>query len=262
MTLLSPALASLANAVFPASCALCGAESGDVRSLCGDCWREVGFLQPGGCVHCGRPLPGGLPEVDEPCEDCRVARPAWSRGTAVFRYDDTGRKIILSLKHGDRQDLLPMLAGWAARKADFLLREADIVAPIPLHWTRRLKRRTNQAADLCRHLVGGRTHRRLEYAPRLLVRTRSTGNQGGKDRPARIANVEGAFAPGSATAISGRRVLLVDDVMTTGATLNEAAKILRTHGAAGVDILVLALVMRDDAPYMGTPENGENDEAD
>ena len=132
----SRALSFVANTLFPASCALCGAETGDVRALCGQCWREVAFLEPGGCVHCGRPLPGGEPEEDEPCEECRRHPPAWDRGTAVFRYEGAGRKLVLSLKHSDRQDLLPMLSLWAGRKGAALLERADLIAPVPLHWTR------------------------------------------------------------------------------------------------------------------------------
>ena len=150
-----------------------------------------------------------------------------------------------------------MLAGWAARKGRLLLDRADVIAPIPLHWTRRLRRRTNQAADLARHLASNGP----AYAPRLLIRTRATGNQGGKDRAERTANVLGAFAPGPGAAIEGKRVLLIDDVMTTGATLSEAARICRMAGAASVDILVLALVMRDEQTYMRAPEEDEDHEA-
>ena len=251
---LTPALSFLANSLFPASCALCREETGDARALCGTCWKEVAFLEPGGCAHCGRPLPGGTPEVDEPCEDCRQNPPAWDRGTAVFRYEGAGRKLVLALKHSDRQDLLPMLSLWAGRKGADLLETADLIAPVPLHWTRRLKRRTNQAADLARHLA----RQGPTYAPRLLIRTRSTGDQGGKDRDARRANVAGAFAPGPRAHLSGKRVLLIDDVMTTGATLGEAARVCRAAGATQVDILVLALVTRDDDAYIPEPTNGED----
>jgi predicted amidophosphoribosyltransferase len=257
MVVLRPALSRIADILFPATCALCREETGDARALCGQCWREVAFLESGGCTHCGRPLPGLTADEDEPCEECRRHPPTWDRGTAVFCYEGGGRKMILALKHADRQDLLPMLAGWAARKGRFLLERADVIAPVPLHWTRRLKRRTNQAADLARHLAGAGP----AYVPRLLIRTRATGNQGGKDRAARTANVLGAFAPGPGAAIAGKRVLLVDDVMTTGATLSEAAHVCRAAGAHHVDVLVLALVMRDEHAYMRALNKDEDHEA-
>ena len=258
MLALSPILTRLTDTLFPASCAVCRAETGTAQALCADCWRQVAFLEPGGCTHCGRPLTGPAPDpmdplrpAHEPCEDCRAHPPAWDRGTAVFRYQETGRKLILALKHGDRQDLLPMLAGWAARKGAFLLDRADVIAPVPLHWSRRVKRRTNQAADIARHLSRRIAHDAPEFEPRLLIRNRSTGSQGGKDRDQRVANVAGAFALGPNTAIAGKSVLLIDDVMTTGATLNGAAKTCLQAGAARVDILVLALVTHDDDAYIG-----------
>ena len=247
------ALGRLSDLMFPAACALCHAETGSPQALCADCWRDVAFLDPGGCVHCGRPLPG-TPDEPEPCEPCRRHPPVWDRGTAVFRYHGAGRQIVLKLKHADRHDLLPMLAGWAARKGADLLDRADLIAPVPLHWRRRLARRTNQAADLARRLARGGP----AFAPRLLLRTQDTGNQGGKNRDQRIANVAGAFAPGPGAQIVGRHVLLIDDVMTTGATLNAAAQTCRLAGAAQVDILVLALVTGDEDAYIGAPMDGES----
>jgi len=154
-----------------------------------------------------------------------------------------------------------MLATWAARAGGALIADADLVVPVPLHWTRRLARRANQSAELARRLVRD-ARPGPAFAPRLLVRTRRTASQDGRDRAERMANVAGAIRPGPGPDPAGRRVLLVDDVMTTGATLNEAARVCREAGAAAVDILVLALVMRDESAYMRAPVEDERDEAD
>ncbi|MEM6663413.1 MAG: ComF family protein [Pseudomonadota bacterium] len=167
----------------------------------------------------------------------------------MFSYEGAGRKLILALKHGDRSDLAPILGGWAMRAARDLVDGAEIIAPIPLHWTRRLKRRRNQSADIARWLAG-KAGPRAKYMPRLLQRTRQTSSQDGKDRAARVANVQGAMKLARPTDVARKRVLIVDDVMTTGATLNEAARLCRDAGAADVCILVLALVIRDDSYYM------------
>ncbi|MEM7669178.1 MAG: phosphoribosyltransferase family protein [Pseudomonadota bacterium] len=177
----------------------------------------------------------------------------WDRGRAAFQYDGTGRRLILSLKHGDRLDLAPLLAGWMARAAEPLLADADLIIPIPLHWTRRIKRRYNQSAELARQLCavsGGRDR----FAPDFLYRSRRTATQDGRDRDARIANVAAAIKPNPArkTRLVGRKVLLVDDVMTTGATLDAAADACLDAGASSVDVVVSALVNFDPAPYVAS----------
>ena len=164
----------------------------------------------------------------------------------------------MGLKHGDRQDLVPLLGAWMMRAGRKLINEADLIAPIPLHWTRRLKRRGNQAAELTRWIS---RHASVRHAPRLLIRTRKTGSQDGKNRAERVENLEGALVRGPGPDARGKRILLVDDVLTTGATLNAATRICRTLGARSVDILVLALVDRSAAPYIASSEKDEIHEA-
>jgi ComF family protein len=253
---LAPPLRALADALFPPACPACQAETSSPASLCAGCWADTRFLSGRGCAACGRDVPGlSRPEPDFLCDSCQAHPPLWDRGAAVFAYEGAGRRLVLALKHGDRLDMAPMLGGWLARVGRRLVAEADLVAPVPMHWTRRLRRRFNQSEELARALARA-AGRPEAVAPRLLRRLRRTPSQDGRDRQRRAENLRGAIglAPGAASRLAGRRVLLVDDVLTTGATFNACAAACREAGAAGVDILVLALVSFDELPYLRTAE--------
>jgi ComF family protein len=171
-----------------------------------------------------------------------------------MRYDDGSRPLLLGFKHGDRTEAAAPYAAWMARGGRELLAAAEVVAPVPLHWRRLFSRRYNQAALLARALArveslanGGLTDGGLVEVPDLLLRRRATPSQGRLTRSERQRNVAGAFAvnPRRAALLQGRRLLLVDDVMTTGATVAACSRAALKAGAAAVDVLVLARALRD-----------------
>jgi ComF family protein len=213
------------------------------RGLSAEAWGRVRFIAEPFCDGCGAPL-----EYDTGvrCAMC-LARPrAFARARAACIYDDASRDLILQFKHADRTDLSGLFATWVGRAAADLLAEADAVAPVPLHPIRLLARRFNQAAEFARPLA--RRHG-LVFLPEALKRVRRTESQAGKSGSGRRRNVAGAFVspPGQRRKIEGRRILIIDDVLTTGATAEACAKALLRAGASAVDLAVIARV-RESAP--------------
>ena len=234
--------AFLLDAILPPRCLKCGGIVADPGSLCGRCWPELRFLGAPCCACCGFPFEFDMGE-NALCAACSAQRPRYDRARAALAYDDGSRDLILRFKHADRIDGAATFAGWMARAGAALVDSADVIAPVPLHRWRLVRRRYNQAAILANAI--GRLRGKL-VVPDLLVRHRATPSQGHLGRSQRHRNVAGAFAlhPGRAQVAAGARILLVDDVLTTGATAEACARALHNAGAKAVDLLVLARVVR------------------
>lgn len=228
--------------VYPPSCIACRRAVAGDAGLCGACWRAVRFIERPFCERLGVPFPQDFgPGLLSP--EAAAHPPAYGRARAVAHYDDgPARKLVHALKYGDRLELAGPLGRWMARAGADLLAEADVLVPVPLHRARLWRRQFNQAALLAREIARGSG---LPWDAEALERAKATASQVGMTRRQRAENVQGAFAVRAegAARLAGRRVLLVDDVLTTGATLNAAARALLRAGAAGVDVLVFARVV-------------------
>ncbi len=232
---------ALRNALYPTTCMMCDARVEEEGALCAACWADTPFISGASCNLCGTPLPG---EDDGPmrCDDCLQRARPWDSGRAVLAYAGGGRRLVLSLKHGDRTELSRGAGRWMHRRARDLLTPQTLVVPVPIHRWRLLRRRYNQSALLAREVA------RLSgavFAPMALLRHRQTPRQDHRTVTDRFANVAQAISLGARADVAGRHVLLIDDVLTSGATLGACADVLRRGGAARIDVLVLARVAKD-----------------
>jgi len=232
----------LLDAVLPPLCLGCSEIVATPGALCATCWPGFSFIAPPQCACCGTPFAEDLGE-DVLCGACLAHPPGFRRARAALVYDAQSRRLVLPFKHGDRTDLARACGGWMARAGAELLAEADLVAPVPLHWRRLLMRRYNQAVLLARSLARQAPGK---LAPDLLRRHRWTGSQAGLKAKERRSNVRQAFAvhPRWAQALEGKSVLLIDDVLTTGATGDACVRTLKRGGARYVEALTLARVVR------------------
>jgi ComF family protein len=230
------------DALLPPQCMLCTAQVDEPGRLCVDCWPGVTFIAEPCCPVCGIPYAMPVPE-GLVCGACLKQPPSFARARAAFAYAGGGRELVLRFKRGDRTDLAIGLAALMRNAGGGLLADCDAILPVPLHRWRLWRRRFNQSALLAQAL--GRATGRPVLLD-LLERPRPTRSLGRLNRAARQRELAGAIrvTPGRANAIRGRRLLLVDDVFTTGATVNACCRALRRAGAAEVTVLTLARVVR------------------
>ncbi|CUK03115.1 DNA utilization protein GntX [Ruegeria denitrificans] len=230
--------------IYPPRCLGCGELTEADFGLCGACWRDTPFIGGVVCESCGVPLPGQADGYRTECDDCMKTPRPWQDGRAALLYDGKARALILALKHGDRPELAKPAARWMEQAGRDLLRDNMLIAPVPLHWSRLLKRRYNQSALLAQHL-GRQTG--LDVCPDLLVRRVRTPVLDGKTADERADTLSGAIVahPKRLRQMQGRDVLFVDDVMTSGATLAACARVCVAAGANHIFVLALARVAKD-----------------
>ncbi len=228
------------DTLFPPACMACRAATSQADALCPACWRTMRFIERPFCDRLGTPFEqdfGG--ELISP--QAAADPPVFRRARAVVRFEDgPARRLVHRLKYSDRGELARPLGAWMARAGHDVLAEAEAVVPAPLHFRRLWSRRFNQAAALAREVarLSGKP-----YEPEWLDRVKATRSQVGLSREQRAKNVQGAFRVRPGAPVKGRRIVLIDDVLTSGATANAAARALLRAGAANVDIVVFARVV-------------------
>jgi ComF family protein len=225
---------------LPTLCVACR-DPVEGEGVCADCWARMSFIAPPYCPRLGIPFVYD-PGPDMLSMEAIANPPAYTRARAAVRYDDVARTLVHALKYQDRTDLAPAMGRWMARAGRDLLDGADMLVPVPLHWRRGWSRRYNQSGVLAR-VIERQTG--VKVGAEALRRIRPTEQQIGLSRPQRASNVQGAFkvAPDRQQLISGRRIVLIDDVLTSGATVDACARALLRAKAAAVDVLVFARVV-------------------
>lgn len=219
------------NFLLPPHCPICHARLQDEFLLCGPCFSGLKFINNHICSLCGREILSG-----KMCGECLRKSPKFDKCLSVFQYNTTIKSLILPFKHADHQELAPLFVKWLILKGKPLIEECDVLIPVPLHARRLFKRKYNQSALLAQKLA---QHFKKEYQPLVLKRKRNTPSQGHLNKQKRQENIRGAFYVATPEKIQGKKILLIDDVYTTGATLNECAKVLKKAKVQKVYCLTL-----------------------
>jgi ComF family protein len=243
-TLLKNAAQSALDALLPPLCCACGGLTAKAHAFCASCWGELNFITPPYCACCGVPFEYSI-DQGALCGACMMEKPLFVEARAPLSYDDESRALILPFKSADRTDYAPAFARLMLQSAAEIIQKSDVIVPVPLHVLRLFARRYNQAAMLALGIGKASNKKVLLQA---LHRRKRTPSQGTLHRNERKRNVAGAFAvnPAMKKHLQGKAVLLIDDVLTTGATANACAKVLLAAGAKEVRVLALARVKKAD----------------
>jgi ComF family protein len=227
----------LSDLIWPPRSLLSDARVAKAGTIEPDLWQALEFLYGSTCHRCGVPLPEAT-APESICPSCLAHLPNYRFMRSALAYDDVSKPLVLGMKHGARKDGVAVYANWMIEAAPFV-QHADLIVPVPLHWTRLFSRGYNQAGWLAQ-AIAKRSGR--PYSPQALIRKRRTPSQNGLSSAGRARNVEGAFVVGQD--VVGKHIVLVDDVFTTGATIKACTKVLLRAGAATVDGVAMARVVR------------------
>lgn len=235
---IKPVANRLLDIIYPPRCIMCMGNVHENGNICATCWGDVNFISDPQCELCGFPFDFDT-QIELICAGCMKEKPRFAKARAVFLYDDASRKMITSFKYNDRTENRTAYARWMARVGADMLKDADILVPVPIHFGKLFLRKYNQAGILAQELVkisGGRC------ILNALIRKRYTKTQAGFNRNLRFKNIKGAFAVNQKhlSKLQNKKILLIDDVITTGATAEECTKILLKAGVAKVEVLTLA----------------------
>lgn len=237
------------DAVLPPRCIVSGDFVDRQGMITASAWKELRFIAPPFCVSCGTPLSYTL-EYGTLCASCAAWPPPFDKARAALVYDDGSKDMILRFKYADQTHAVHSFVPWLLQAGKEFLDMADYIVPVPLHRTRLLKRRYNQAALIAQALCRAEGVS-AAYLPEALLRYKKTETQGTMNFRQRRKNVKNAFMvpPAHRTKLQGRNIVLVDDVYTTGATVKECAKVLKKAGAGKIYVLALARVVKDGTDY-------------
>lgn len=230
----------LLDFLLPPTCPVCHQRI-ENNGLCPECFSKLEFIGAQKCSICGQPLDAVVPGMAV-CGACLKEPPFFHQAESIFKYNDISRKLILAFKHGDHIELTELFTKWMEQNSKELIEKNDLLMPVPLHWRRILKRKYNQASLLAKSLA---KKYQKEYFPLILIRCKFTKSQGHLSPKERKKNVKGVFKIKNANKIKDKSVLLIDDVFTTGATVNECTKVLLKAGAKSVDVLTIAKVVKN-----------------
>lgn len=229
------------STVLPPCCPGCDDATLNPYVFCAKCWAKINFIQKPYCSCCGMPMP--YEDGTLVCVACLAYPPHFDQGRCVSHYEGLMRDLALKLKHGDATYLPRSLSSWLVEAGKEFWLQTDYLIPVPLHRWRLVRRRYNQATLLAR-AIAKRT--KLPVLNNILIRHKATASQGHKTRQERVKNVQGAFTvKDSHGLLNGKTVTLIDDVWTTGATLEACAKVLKKAGVSTVNVLALARVVQD-----------------
>jgi ComF family protein len=227
----------LKNICFPITCCNCE-KIVDSEGLCLECWKKIKWIDDPKCRICGAPFEI---DVEALCLQCIKKKPHFDQAISVFEYDNFSKSVILKFKHGDATHICRQLVVWLWRASQDVIKDFDIIVPVSIHFLKRLKRKYNQSELLAQKLgiLSG-----ISYEPRILRKEKQTPQQEGLSRNARLKNVRNSFEINLQYAhlLRNKNVILVDDVLTTGATVNECSHNLKKHGAKKVIVLTVARV--------------------